>query len=161
VAYLVAKGATRSPDPSSEESNRKALDVVLLALLAFLAVNVYRKRDQAEPPAWMGKLQEATPSFSFKLGFFLLGVFPTDIVTSVTVGARLARNGDPWWHVLGFVALTLFLLAIPAILVVVMGRRAQVFLPQVRDWMNTHAWIVSELVIALFVGIEINSLASG
>jgi threonine/homoserine/homoserine lactone efflux protein len=87
-------------------------------------------------------------------------VFPTDILTSVTVGTRLAREGDPWWHVLGFIAVTLLLLAIPAILVVVMGKRAQTFLPKVREWMNTNSWIVNEIVIALFIGIEINSLAS-
>ena len=133
---------------------------MLLALLVFLAVNVYRKRNEAEPPKWMGKLQEAKPGFSFKLGFLLLGVFPTDIITSVTVGTKLAREGDPWWHVLGFIAVTLLLLAIPAILVVVMGKRAQTFLPKVREWMNTNSWIVSEIVIALFIGIEINSLAS-
>jgi len=42
-----------------------------------------------------GKLQEATPSFSFKLCFLLLGVLPTDIITSVSVGTRLAHAGDP------------------------------------------------------------------
>ncbi len=160
IAYLVVKGAKSSADSSSTGGEGQTLDVVLLALLVFLAVNVYRKRNEAEPPKWMGKLQEAKPGFSFKLGFLLLGVFPTDIITSVTVGTRLAREGDPWWHVLGFIAVTLLLLAIPAILVVVMGKRAQTFLPKVREWMNTNSWIVSEIVIALFIGIEINSLAS-
>jgi Sap, sulfolipid-1-addressing protein len=159
IAYLVVRGAKSSADSSSRGSEGLTLDVVLLALLLFLAVNVYRKRNQAEPPKWMGKLQDAKPRFSFKLGFLLLGVFPTDILTSVTVGTRVAREGEPWWHALGFVALTLLLLAIPALLVVVMGKRAQAFLPKVRNWMNTNSWIVSEIVIALFIGIEISSLA--
>jgi hypothetical protein len=159
IAYLVVRGAKSSADSSSRGSEGQTLDVVLLALLLFLAVNVYRKRNQAEPPKWMGKLQDAKPRFSFKLGFLLLGVFPTDILTSVTVGTRVAREGEPWWHALGFVALTLLLLAIPALLVVVMGKRAQAFLPKVRNWMNTNSWIVSEIVIALFIGIEISSLA--
>ena len=34
----------------------------------------------------MGKLQTANPAFSFRVGFLLLGVFPTDILTSVAVG---------------------------------------------------------------------------
>jgi hypothetical protein len=160
IAYLVVNGATSSTDAPSEDSEGQVLDVVLLALLVFLAINVYRKRKEAAPPKWMGKLQDATPGFSFKLGLLLLGVFPTDIITSVTVGTRLAREGEPWWHALGFVALTLVLLAIPALLVGVMGKRAQTFLPKVREWMNTHSWIVSEFVIVLFIGIEINSLAS-
>jgi hypothetical protein len=52
------------------------------------------------------------------------------------------------------------MLAIPALLVVVMGKRALTFLPKVRDWMNTNSWIISEIVMALFIGVEINSLAS-
>jgi hypothetical protein len=108
----------------------------------------------------MGRLQSATAGFAFKLGFLLLGIFPTDIVTSVTVGTKLARDGDPWWHGLGFVAVTLFLLAIPMLCVLVLGKSAQVALPKVRDWMNSHSWVVSEFVIGIFVVIEISSLLS-
>jgi hypothetical protein len=42
----------------------------------------------------------------------------------------------------------------------VLGHRAQAFLPKARDWMNTHSWIVSEVVIVFFIGITINSIAS-
>jgi hypothetical protein len=62
---------------------------------------------------------------------------------------------------LPFILLTLFLLALPMLLVLLLGKRAQILLPKVRDWMSTNAWIVSEVVIALFVGITINSLTSG
>jgi hypothetical protein len=160
IAYLVVNGAKSSADSSSTGSEGQILDAVLLALLVFLAAYTYRKRNQPDPPRWMAKLQEAKPKLSLTLGFLLLGVFPTDIVTSVTVGTRLAREGDPWWHALGFVAVTLLLLAIPAILVIVLGKRAQTLLPKVRKWMNTNSWIVSEIVIVLFIGIEVNSLAS-
>ena len=55
--------------------------------------------------------------------------------------------------------MTLFLLALPSLLVFVLGARAKAFLPKVRDWMNTNSWIVSEIVIALFIGITISSIA--
>jgi hypothetical protein len=157
VAYFVVKGATGG-DASSSSSDRTTLDAILLALLLFLAVRTYVGRKEAEPPKWMGRLQAATPGFSFKLGFLLLGVFPTDIVTSVTVGTKLAREGDPWWHGLGFVAVTLLLLSIPVLLVLMLGTRAQELLPKVRDWMNAHSWLVSEFVIGIFIVIEIDSL---
>jgi Sap, sulfolipid-1-addressing protein len=161
LAYLVVRAVKSSPGSSSEGGEGRTLDIVILALLVVLAANVYRKRKEAEPPKWMGKLQEASPKFSFRLGLLLLGVFPTDIITSITVGTKVAREGAAWWHTLLFVAVTLLLLAIPAILVVVLGKRAQTFLPKVREWMNKNSWIVSEIVIALFIGIEINSLISG
>jgi Sap, sulfolipid-1-addressing protein len=158
LAYLIVKTVKGTPGSSSKGSEGEILDWTLLALLLFLAVRVYRGRKEAEPPKWMGKLQAATPKFAFILGLLLLGIFPTDIVTSTTVGMKVAREGDPWTDVLGFIGTTLLLLAIPSILVVVMGARAKTFLPKVREWMSSHSWIVSELVIALFVAIEINSL---
>jgi hypothetical protein len=48
---------------------------------------------------------------------------------------------------------------LPMLLVLTMGKRAEAFLPKVRDWMNSHSWVVSEAVITIFVVIEINSLA--
>ncbi len=99
----------------------------------------------------MGKLQTATPKATFVLGFLLLGFFPSDIVTSITVGSFLGNRGDTWWEVLPFVAFTLLLLGLPALLVAALGNRAKEFLPKARDWMNTNSWIVSEFVIVLFV----------
>ena len=87
-------------------------------------------------------------------------MFPTDIVTSVTVGTKLARAGLPWWPTLVFVAVTLFLLAIPALLVAALGECARTFLPRARDWMNANSWIVSEIVIAIFIVLEIHSLVA-
>jgi hypothetical protein len=101
----------------------------------------------------MGKLQDANPSFSFKLGFLLLGFFPSDLMTSIAIGSYLGNHGDPWWHVLPFVALTILLLSLPALLLVVFGRRARDFLPKARQWMNDNSWVVNELVLLLFVGI--------
>jgi Sap, sulfolipid-1-addressing protein len=116
-------------------------------------------RKTTEPPKWMGRLQTATPRLSFGLGFLLLGVFPTDILTSWAVGANLSNHGDPWWHLLPFLVLTLLLLALPSILILMLGRRARTLLPKVRDWMSTNSWIVNEIMIAFFIGITANSLA--
>ena len=153
IAYFVGSGA-RDAGASDD-----TLDIVVLVLLAAAAVYKFLTRKTAEPPKWMGKLQTADPKLSFKLGFLLLGVFPTDILTAWAVGTYLASHGDPWWHYLPFVLTTLLFIGLPAILLLVFGQRAQAFLPKARDWMNTNSWIVSEIVIALFIVITANSLA--
>ena len=132
---------------------------VVLGLLLVAMLRTYVKRGESEPPKWMGKLQEASPGFSFRLGFLLLGVFPTDIITSVAVGSSLAANGDPWWHLFPFVALTLLLLAAPLLALLLMGERGQTLLPKVRKWMTGNSWIVNELVLLLFVGLTVSNLA--
>jgi hypothetical protein len=153
IAFFVGDGA------SDQGASNDALYIVVLVLLVAAALHTFMTRKTAEPPKWMGKLQAATPSFSFKLGFLLLGVFPTDILTSFAVGTYLATHGDPWWHLLPFLFVTLLLLALPMILLFAFGDRAQAFLPKARDWMNSNSWVVSELVIGLFIVITINSLA--
>ena len=50
-------------------------------------------------------------------------------------------------------------LALPLIFLILFGTRAQAFMPKARNWMNNNSWIVSELVIALFIVITANSLA--
>jgi hypothetical protein len=153
IAYFAGSGA------SDAGASNDTLDIVILVLLVVAALHTFLTRKTAEPPKWMGKLQTANPKFSFKLGFLLLGVFPTDILTAWVVGTYLASHGSPWWHYLPFVLLTLLFLGLPAILLLVFGQRAQGFLPKARDWMNTNSWIVSEIVIALFIVITANSLA--
>ena len=152
LAYVFVDNAS-----SGEES--ETVDWILLGLLVALMIRCYLTRETAEPPKWMGKLQTATPKFAFRLGFLLLGIFPTDIITSVYVGASLNNAGDPWYYALPFIGLTLLLLAIPSLLVLLMGERAQTFLPKVRDWMNDNSWIVNEAVLGLFVAIQISALA--
>jgi cytochrome c biogenesis protein CcdA len=153
IAYFVGSGV------SDAGASNDTLYIVILVLLVAAALRTFLKRKEAEPPKWMGKLQTASPRFSFRLGFLLLGVFPTDILTSWAVGTYLAAHDDPWWHYLPFVLLTLLFLALPTILILLFGQRAQAFLPKVRDWMNTNSWVVSEVVIVFFIAITADSLA--
>jgi Sap, sulfolipid-1-addressing protein len=149
AAYLLTKGAGEGDE--SGGSGLTATDYVILALLAFAAVRTFLKREESESPKWMGKLQTMAPKGAFVLGFFLLGVFPSDLVTSISVGAYLSNHGDTYLHAIPFVLLTLLLLSTPALLVVTLGNRAQTLLPKVRDWMNQNSWIVSEVVIVFFI----------
>jgi threonine/homoserine/homoserine lactone efflux protein len=153
VAFFVGSGLSHAG------ASHDTLDIVVLVLLVAAALHTFLKRKQSEPPKWMGKLQTASPEFSVRLGFLLLGVFPTDILTSWSVGTYLSNHGDPWWHLLPFVLLTLLLLALPALLLLLFGQRAQEFMPKARDWMNTHSWVIGEIVIVFFIAIAANSLA--
>lgn len=153
LAFLLSTGA------SDRGASNNAVDIVIIALLLAAGLHTYLTRKTSKPPKWMGKLETATPKMSFRLGFLLLGVFPTDILTSIAVGGTIARQGDPWWEVLAFTAVVLLFVGAPALLLLLMGERGQKLLPKVRDWMNDNSWIVSEIVIGLFVLLTLNSLA--
>lgn len=109
----------------------------------------------------MRGLEKERPKGAFLLGLALLSVFPTDIASNIAAGFHVARHGDPWWQCLPFVALTVLLLAVPSLMVVLLGKRANQVLPKMRDWMNQNAWVVSEIVLAFLVAITIKSLVNG
>jgi Sap, sulfolipid-1-addressing protein len=153
LAFLLSTGAAK------QGASGNTLDIIFMLLLLAAGLHTFLTRKTSKPPKWMGGLETATPKRSFRLGFLLLGVFPTDILTSIVVGGSRARHGDPWWHVLPFVLLTLLFIALPALLLVILGQRAQKILPKVRDWMNANSWIISEIVTGLFVAITASSLA--
>ncbi len=152
AAYLIGGGG------DSEAGSDKAVDYAILGLLVLAAVHVFVARKTAEPPKWMGKLQGADAGLSFKLGFLLLGAFPTDVLTSFAVGSYLASRNDELWQFLPFLGVTLLLILTPALLVLAMGQRGKELLPKVRDWMNDNSWVVSEVVICFFLAMVLNDL---
>lgn len=158
AAFVLVRLVFDAAGESHETTTGRWIDVAILLLLALAGTHTFLTRKTSKPPKWMGALETATPKMSFRLGLLLLGVFPTDLVTSFAVGSHLARDGNPWWYCLPFVLLTLFFEALPALLVLVLGKRAAVILPKVRDWMNSNSWIVSEVVIVFFVALELSNL---
>jgi hypothetical protein len=159
ITAVVAIASVGGGGLSDAGASHDTLDIFVLGLLIAAGLHTFLTRKTAEPPKWMGRLQTATPRVSFGIGFLLLGVFPTDILTSWAVGTSLANHGHPWSHFLLFVVLTLLFLALPAGMVFALGVRGRELLPKVRDWMNANSWIISEAVIGLFTFITVNHLA--
>ena len=152
VAYIVLGGGTSS-------SGDKWIYWVVIAALVAAAIHVFLTRKTATLPAWMGKLEDASPGFAFKIGLLLFGLFPPDILTSIAVGSALAAHGDPLWHGLIFIALALLLLGLPFLSRLLFEKRAKVFLPKARNWMNSNSWIVNEFVLVFLTILAIHSLA--
>ena len=157
LAFLAIE-AFGSDDPSAQNSTNSLIDYVIIALLLFLVVRVYLRRNATEPPAWMGKLQSASPGFSFRLGLLLYSLMPTDIITMLTVGSHLALRNAPLWQAAPFIGTTVLLAALRLVILLLLGERAKVVLPKMRDWMTTNSWIVNEVVILFFLAISISGL---
>ena len=139
----------------------RAIDLLIIGLLLFLAWRVSRERGRNHPPRWMAKLESATPRFALRIGVLLFLILPGDLISMFTVGAYLAHHGAAWWHGLVFVALTVALAGLPLLLLLSLGKRAQGLLPRVRDWMTTNSWIVSEVVIGFFLLMSLKDLLGG
>ena len=150
-----------SASTSTKGARSDVIDYGIILLLLILMFLVFRKRRDTRPPRWMSKLQSASRKFSFSLGFLLFLGMPSDIVSMMTVGAYFAHHGSPWWHVLPFVLLTVLLAGTPAIILLLLGERANVILPRMRDWVDKNSWIVNEIVIGFFLVMTVSGLENG
>jgi hypothetical protein len=138
-------------DPSDASSIGNIIQYVLVALLIFLSIKNYVRRESIEPPRWLGALQNAKPKTAFTTGLLLLSVFPSDLVILITVGMNLAQNDASLVAGLPFVLATIIIAALPVMFYLVFHRRAQRMMPKVRDWMNTNSWLVNIIVYVIFI----------
>lgn len=158
VFYYAARALNL--EESDGGSGSVVFDWFLVALLLVAAVRVFLKREDTEPPKYMRKLQTASPSASFRIGVLLFLLMPTNMIVTFTVGTFLASQGEPLWRSIGFLFVTGLLISSPLLVLLLMGKRAETVLPALRNWMNANAWVVSEIVLALFLLLQIQSIVS-
>jgi hypothetical protein len=138
-------------DPSDSGSLGNIIQYLLVGLLVFLSIKNYVRRETIEPPRWLGAMQNAGPRRAFTTGLLLLSVFPSDFVVLMTVGINLAQQNASLLGALPFVVATIFIAALPMLSYLLFRRRAQQVMPKVRDWMNTHSWLVNIIVYVIFI----------
>jgi len=146
-------GSVSLGDPSNEGSIGNVIQYVLVGLLAAAAVRSYVQRETTEPPRWMGVLQNATPSRAFMTGLLLIWLMPSDVIIMLTVGVNLEHNDAGLLAALHFIAATALVAALPVLLYLLFRRRAQRLMPKVRDWMNTHSWLVNIIAYVAFIAL--------
>jgi Sap, sulfolipid-1-addressing protein len=138
-------------DSSDSGSLGNIIQYLLVGLLIFLSIKNYVNRETIEPPRWLGALQNAKPRTAFLAGLLLLSVFPSDLVILVTVGVNLAQNNASLVGALPFMVATILIAALPVLSLLLFRNRAKRVMPKVRDWMNTHSWLVNIIVYAVFI----------
>jgi hypothetical protein len=150
LLFLLA-GVIDLGDPSDTGSTGKIVQYVLVGLLLLLAIRTYRHRETVKPPKFLGALLEVSPRRALVIGFLLIFVMPTDIVSMLAVAANLQQNEDSLIAAVPFLALTLLIAALPLLSYLLFGRRAKEAMPKVRDWMNANSWLVDIIVLGIFI----------
>ena len=138
-------------DPSNSGSIGNIIQYVLVGLLVFLSIRSYVRRETSEPPRWLGTLQNAKPTTAFTTGLLLLSVFPSDLMILVSVGVNLSQQNASLLGAVPFMVATILIAALPVMSYLLFRRRAERVMPKVRDWMNTHSWLVNIIVYVVFI----------
>jgi hypothetical protein len=138
-------------DSSDNGSTGKIIQYVLVGLLAAAALKNWLGRATAEPPKWLTTLMAADPGKAFKVGLLVILAMPSDIMIMMTVGVNLAQNDASFAEALPFIALTVLVAALPLLITLLFHKRAEAAMPRIRDWMNSHSWLVNIIVCVIFI----------
>jgi uncharacterized protein YhhL (DUF1145 family) len=138
-------------DDSEPSTAAQVIQIVLVGVLVLAAIKAYLGRETAEPPKWLGSLQEASPRRAFTLGLTLLSIFPSDFMILLTTAINLTSNDLSFAHALPLIGLTTLIAALPFLAYLLFRRRAETAMPRVRDWMNANSWLVNIIVYGIFI----------
>ena len=148
IASLLSLG-----DPSDSGSSGNIIQYVLVGLLVALAIKNYVGRETAEPPRWLGALQQADAKRAFMTGLLVILLMPSDLIIMLTVGTNLAQNNAGLVAALPFIGATVLVAALPLLFFLLFHRRVETFMPKVRDWMNDNSWLVNIIVCGVFIAL--------
>jgi threonine/homoserine/homoserine lactone efflux protein len=156
AGVAIARGITSllGSNISSSHGNDtagKIVEICLVALLIAAALKNYVRRETIEPPKWLETLMTADLKKAFAAGLLVILLGPSDIVVMLTVGANLQRTDSPVTDALPFVGATVLIAALPLLAFLLFHTRAERLMPKVRDWINSHAWVVNIAVCAIFI----------
>lgn len=138
-------------DPDDSGSTGNIIQYVLVGLLVAAAIKNWVRRESIQPPKWLGTLMAADPRKALKVGLLIILLMPSDIVVMLTVGTNLAQADANFAEALPFIGTTVLIAALPLLFLLLFHHRATTAMPHVRDWMNTHSWLINIVVCAIFI----------
>jgi len=138
-------------ESAGKSSAGQIIEYVLVGLLALAAVKNWVRRETIEPPKWLGTLMTAGPKRAFEVGLLVIMLMPSDLVVMMTVGLHLERTDSTFAQALPFIGLTTLIAALPLLAFLLFHRRAETAMPEVRNWMNTHSWLINIIACVVFI----------
>jgi threonine/homoserine/homoserine lactone efflux protein len=151
AAFFVFEQLGTKAPATTKSTGNPVMDYIFAGLLVALGVYVFLNRKKNSKPKWLSTIQEADTKRIFMLGLFLYSFFPTDLICNLTVGRYLASHNMNFYSMFPFLALTLFIAALPILSYLLFKRRAERVMPKVQEWLDSNAWVVNELVIVFFI----------
>ncbi|MHB8895996.1 MAG: GAP family protein [Candidatus Geothermincolia bacterium] len=151
IAFVVFGLVSHANVSSGQSATSRVLDYVFAVLLAGLGVWVFTQRKKAQKPRWMASIQGASSRRIFTMGLLFYSIFPSDFVVLLTVGFYMAKNKLHFYAILPFFALTMVIAFLPVLFFLIFRKPAERVMPGIRDWLDSHGWIINEAVIIFFI----------
>jgi threonine/homoserine/homoserine lactone efflux protein len=155
-AIVLATGVASSAGTPSDTSG--VVKIVIGVLFIALGVRQWlgRPRDGHEPdvPAWMAAIDDFTVVRAFGVGVLLSAVNPKNLgltlAAAATIGSSGLTTGEEYLTLAVYVVLASLTIAIPVILNLALGARAEHTLDEMKGWLlENNATIMTVLFVVL------------
>jgi threonine/homoserine/homoserine lactone efflux protein len=132
--------------------------VLLGGVLVVVGVRQFLSRDESkEAPGWMRALGDATPASAARLGALLSGANPKILLLCAAAGLTIASadltSTATVVAVLVFALVGSLSVALPLVVHLVLGERAQAPLLRAKEWLTVHNATIMAVVVLVIGGL--------
>lgn len=110
-------------------------------------------------PGWLHAVETFTAGRSLVLGFGIFALNPVDLSCALIAGIDIAAAGlsspAAYGLLVAFAIIGLLPIAIPVVLILVLGTRADPFLEQSRGWIGSHNGILNASVLMVIGALQL------
>jgi threonine/homoserine/homoserine lactone efflux protein len=134
--------------------------LVIVGVRQFLA-----RHESKEAPGWMRALDDATPASALKLGALLSGANPKILLLSAAAGLTIAAadltTAATVATVVVFALVGSLSVALPLVIHLVLGERAQAPLLRAKEWLTAHNATIMAVVVLIIGGLLLSKGITG
>jgi threonine/homoserine/homoserine lactone efflux protein len=136
--------------------------VLLGGALVVVGVRQFLSRNESkEAPGWMRALDDATPASAARLGALLSGANPKILLLTAAAGLTIAAADltpvATAVTVVGFALLGSLSVALPIVVHLVLGERAQPPLLRAKEWLTAHNATIMAVVVLIIGGLLLSN----
>ena len=163
--FLIGAGSSSSSSKGPSEASL-ILQLVLGVLFAILAIVEFRKRPrpgtQQKEPKFFAKLDNLTFFVALGLGLALAVVNAKNLPLALMAGAEMAgvagSGGGGVAAIVVFALIASSTLILPTLIVLLLGKRVEKQLTDIKDWLLSHN---SAIMVTLFALLAAKALSDG
>ena len=140
-------------DVAKHSDAANVIETIVVLLLILATLRTFIRRKTITLPAWLGKVENATPGTAFKYGLLLILLMPSDIVIMATVGLHRASHSSTAVDFVPFIALVTLVATLPLLAYLIFRKKAVVAMPKVRRWIDANSWVISIAAYLIFIAL--------
>ncbi len=158
IILVLASAGDFSGSDGNPSDTSGVIRLVLGVLFLFLAFRNWKQRprgdETADTPGWMAAIDQFSVPKSTGMAILLSGINPKNLALTIaaatTIAAASLSDADQVSVLVFYVLLASVTVALPVIIYLIAGHRADEQLTEMKDWLIQHNHVVMAVIFLIF-----------